>query len=301
MNNFKKIGLVVDEGADLPKEIIEKNQIEVVPFKLDWPEVKELPGENIYQKMREAEKRGMKTFGKTSQPSPKDFLDAFKRQFEKRFEKLICVTVTSKHSGTFNSAIQAKSFLDYNPPTTQKEKVFIVDSLNVSGGEGILVLKAIDLIKEEKKRIEEILKELEIFRSKIHLRAALKDPKWVEASGRISHLVAKLIKRLEKIGVRPLIGLKKGVIKVMGLKSKVKDVKEALFKELEEKTRELRAKKRKIKVVITHADNLNEAQKLKELIENNLAGVEIVFLNLVNSIVGTLAGPDALCLAWSEA
>jgi len=294
MNNFKKIGLIVDEGADLPEEIIKKEQIEVVPFKLDWPEVKELPGENIYQKMRETEKRGIKTFGKTSQPSPKDFLDAFKKQFEKRFEKLICITITSKHSGTFNSAIQTKSFLGQNG-------VFILDSLNISGGEGILVLKAIDLIKGGKKRIEEILKELEIFRSKIHLRAALKDPKWAEASGRISHLVAKLMRRLEKIGVRPLIGLKGGVIKAMGLKSGVKDAKEALFKELEEKTRKLRARKKKIIVVITHADNLVEAQKLKEIVENNLTGVEIVFLNLVNNFVGALAGPDALCLAWSEA
>jgi DegV family protein with EDD domain len=287
-----KIGLVIDEGADLPEEIIKKEQIEVVPFKLDWPEVKELPGENIYQKMREAEKRGIKTFGKTSQPSPKDFLDAFKRQFEKGFEKLVCITITSKHSGTFNSAIQAKSFLGRNG-------VFILDSLNVSGGEGILVLKAIDLIKGGEKRIEEILKELEIFRSKIQLRAALKDPKWAEASGRISHLAAKLMRRLEKIGVRPLIGLKEGVIKAMGLKSGVKDAKEALFKELEEKTRKLRAEKRKIIVAITHADNLVEAQKLKEIVEAKLAGVEVVFLNLINNFVGALAGLDALSLAWS--
>jgi len=308
MNNFKKIGLIVDEGADLPKEIIEKNQIEIVPFKLDWPEVKELPGENIYQKMEEAEKRGMKTFGKTSQPSPKDFLDAFKKQLE-RFEKLICITITSKHSGTFNSAIQAKSFLDSNPPTTlpasgwahKKEKVFIIDSLNLSGGEGILVLKAIDLIKGGKNKIEEILKDLEIFRPKIHLWFSLKDPKWAEASGRISHLIANLIRGMAKVGVYPLIGLKNGEIKLMGIKRGVRDVKEALFKELEEKTRKLRAQKRKIIVVITHADNLNEAQKLKEIIEAKLAGVEVVFLNLVNGIVGALAGPDALCLAWSEA
>jgi len=74
-----KIGLVVDEGADLPKEIIEKNQIATVPIKMDWPDVENLPGENTFQKMREAEKRGIKSFGKTSQPSPKDFLDSFKK------------------------------------------------------------------------------------------------------------------------------------------------------------------------------------------------------------------------------
>ena len=106
-----KIGLVIDEGADLTKEIIERYQIEVVPLKMEWPEIEDLPGENTFQKMREAEKRGIKSFGKTSQPSPKDFLDVLRRQFE-RFEELICITITSMHSGTYNSACQAKSFLE---------------------------------------------------------------------------------------------------------------------------------------------------------------------------------------------
>ena len=34
-----KIGLVIDEGADLTKEIIERYQIEVVPLKMEWPEI----------------------------------------------------------------------------------------------------------------------------------------------------------------------------------------------------------------------------------------------------------------------
>jgi len=152
-----KIGLVVDEGADLPREIIEKYQIAVVPVKMEWPDIENLPGENTFQKMREAEKRGIKSFGKTSQPSPKDFLDAFKRQLE-RFEKIICITITSKLSGTYNSANQAKNILG----PEGGERIFIVDTLNASCGEGLLDLKAIDLIEEEKD-VEEIVKELEKF------------------------------------------------------------------------------------------------------------------------------------------
>jgi len=62
---MNKIGLVVDERADLPQEIIEKYQMAVVPVKMDWPEIENLPGENTFQKMREAEKREIKSFGKT--------------------------------------------------------------------------------------------------------------------------------------------------------------------------------------------------------------------------------------------
>ena len=295
-NGVKKIGLVIDEGADLPKEIIERHQIDVISLKMDWSDIEGLPGENTFQKMRELEKRGIKSFGKTSQPSPKDFLDAFRRQFEK-FEELICITITSVHSGTYNSACQAKNFLE----PEKQEKVFILDSLNGSGGQGLLVLRAVDLIKEGDKKAEEIFKGLEVFRSKITLRGILKDPKWLEASGRISSTIANWVRRMEKLGLRPLIGIKKGTIKAVGIKAGARDIPTALFKEFEERTKKFRKENKKIRVVITHGDNLEMAQKLKELLKGNFKGTEVAFVNLIDNVLGVIVGPDALIMAWSEA
>lgn len=291
---MQKIGLIVDEAADLPKEIVEKYQIEVTPLKMDWPDLENFSGENTFQKMREAEKAGIKSFGKTSQPSPKDFLEIFKKQFAK-FEKIITITITSVHSGTYNSACQAKNFLE----AEKKEKVFVVDSLNGSAGLGLLVLKAVDLI-EGGQEIEEIVKELELFRPKIHLAAMVKDPKWLESSGRIPHFLASWVRRVGKIGLRPILGIKKGKIKAVGIKKGAKDIPNALFQELKEKTEKLREQGKKIRVAITHGDKLEEAQRLKEAIEKELNGVEVAFLNLIDNVLGVLVGPDALILAWSE-
>lgn len=291
---MNKIGLVVDEGADLPQEIIEKYQIEVVPLKMDWPDIENLAGENTFQKMREAEKREIRGFGKTSQPSPKDFLEAFKKKFE-RFEKILVITITSVHSGTYSCLYQTKNFLD----PERKDRVFIIDSLNGSAGMGLLVLKALDLIQEGKE-IEEIVKELESFRPKIHLAGMLKDPKWLEASGRISHFLANWIRRMEKIGLRPLIGIKNGKIKAVGIRKGAKDIPTALFQELKEKTEKLLNQGKKIRVAITHGDNLEEAQRLKEMIEKNQKNTEVAFLNLIDNVLGVLVGPDALILAWTE-
>jgi len=288
------ISLIIDEGTDLPKEFIEKNQFEPVPFKVDWPDVLNLPGENLYQKIREAERRGIKSFSKTSQPSPKDFLEVFTKQLEKS-EKIICITITSKLSGTYNSAIQAKNFLGEN-----QNRVFVFDSLNVSAGEGFQVLKAIDLIKKGEKTAEEIIKELEKMRPKIYLRVIFKDPKWIEASGRISHILANWVRRMQKLGVRPLLGVKKGIVTMVGIKIGAKDIPITLFKELEEKTRKLRKEGKKIKAAIIHTDNPKGVQKLKEMIESNLKEVEIIFTSLVNPVVGSIVGPDALALGWTE-
>lgn len=289
---MKKIGLVVDEGADLPEEIIKRCQIKVVHFKMDWPEIEKLPGENTFQKMREARKRNIKSFGKTSQPSPKNFLDAFREQLE-RFERVLCITITSKLSGTYNSAIQAKNFLT----SDKKDKIFILDSLNGSCGEGLLVLRAVDLI-EEGKQIEEIVKELEKVVPKIFLRAMLEDVKWLEASGRISSVSASLLRKMQKIGIRPMIGARKGVIVPIGIKGRVKDIPTALFGELEAKIKQAKRVSKGVKVAITHGDTPIAAQKLKEMIEKRFPGVEVAFVSLIDNVLGVLVGPNALALAW---
>ena len=288
------VGLVVDERADLPKEIIEKNQIATVPIKMDWPDIENLPGENTFQKMREAEKRGIKGFGKTSQPSPKDFLDSFKKQLEK-FDKILCLALTSKLSGTYNSAIQAKDLLE----PEQKERIFVVDTLNITCGEALLVLKAIDLINEGED-VEEIIKELEKLIPRVRLYGMLEEIKWLEASGRISHTLANWVRRMQKIGFRPIIGIKKGVIKAIGIKAGAKDIPTALFHQFEAKTKQFRNRGKKIRVAITHGDNFEGAQRLKELIEKNLKNTEVVFINLIDNVLGVLVGPDTLILAWCE-
>jgi DegV family protein with EDD domain len=291
----RRIGLVVDEGADLTQEIIEKYQIATVPIKADWPpEVENLPGETIFHKMREADKRGLKVFCKTSQPSPKDFLDPFKKELEK-YEKIICITITSKLSGTYNSAIQARSLLT----PEQQKRVFVVDSLNAICADGLFVLKAVDLIKEGKEA-ERIVQELNEFTQKVHLIAILKDPKWLEASGRISSTLANWIRKVAKIGIRPIIGIKKGVVKAKGIKTGVKDVPTAIYQELESQTRKSRKAGKKIRVAIMHCLDIKGAQKIKEMIEKELPDIEIAFLSSIDTVIGSIVGPGSLGLAWCE-
>ncbi len=122
---MRKIGIVTEEAADLPQKIIKKYKIGIVPVKLDWPEIENLPGESTFQKMRELERKGIKSFGKTSQPSPNDFLEHYKKQLEK-FAQVLCITISSKLSGSYNSALLARDFLD----KSKKKRVFVIDSLN---------------------------------------------------------------------------------------------------------------------------------------------------------------------------
>jgi len=290
---MKKIGLICDEGADLTEEIVKKEQIAIVAFQVDLQDLKELPGGNIYQKMREAQKRKIRAFIKTSQPSPKAFIDTFLKQFQK-FENLICITISSKLSGTFNSACQAKNFLEKK----LQEKIEIIDSLNGSAGETLLALKAIKLIKEGRS-FSEIIKKLREYVPKIKLIGMLKDPARLEASGRIPSFLANWIRGMQKLGIRPLLGVRKGKIIPIGIRKGAKDIPEALFKEFLVKTKKLREIGVKIEIVITHADDFKGAQKLKEKIESQFENIKIVLINIINEVVGGLVGPGTIILAWA--
>jgi DegV family protein with EDD domain len=289
-----KIGLVTEEGADLPEEIIKRHKIAVVPIKMHWPDVENLKGKNTFQKMREAEMLGVKSFGKTSQPSVREFLTAFERQLA-GFEKVIGIILTSKLSGTFNSALQARNFLK---PEDQK-RVFLIDSLNVTAGEAVLILRAIELIRNGKKA-EEIVGDLEEFIPCVRLLGIIADPKWLEASGRISPILAGWMKKASKIGVRPLIKIKKGVVCSGGIMTGASDIPSALFKKFEHEIKKSKMDDKKIRAVITHGDDPAGAARLKELMGSNTGNVEVAFSNIIDNVLGVLTGPDSMVLSWCE-
>jgi len=294
------IGIITEETTGLSEEIIKENRIEIVPCKVSWPEGENLPGENIYQKTREGEKVGIKIFPKTSQPSPKDYLSAFQKQLRNEvsgagFEKILCITLSSKLSGSFNSAYQAREMLK------EKERIFLFDSLNVAVGQALLVLKVIDLIKKGKE-IEEILKECQKSISKIHFYIFVEDPKWLEAGGRLSHSVANWVKSFQKMHLFPCLGIKNGVVKALGI-TKGKDICEALFRQIESKSKKLGhplcGYPKKIRVAISYTDNFEMAKNLEKEIKERLK-VEIPLITFLSPVVGAHLGPGSLVAAWTE-
>lgn len=291
---MKNIGIIAEETASLPQEIIDKHQMAFVPYLVDWPEGDNLPGENIFQKMREADKQGIQSLPKTSQPSPWTFKKIFEQELLKS-EDLLCITLSSKLSGGYNSALQARKMLS----DSDQPRVHIIDCFNVSAGEGLFNLRAVDLI-EQGKDIEEIVKEIKRFIHNVHLFGMVQDPKWLEAGGRMSHHLAVLVRQMAKIGMRPLLGVKEGVVTSVALKMQAKDLPTALFREFEKETKELREKGKKIRVAITHADNFQSAQELKELIKKNASDVEIAFISLIDPIIGVHVGPGTLICTWCE-
>jgi len=285
---MKNISLIVGDTCDLPQKIIQEKQMVVVPYIINWEEGLKINGENIYEKMRRSE-----TLPKTSQPSPLVFKNVFEKELAKANE-VFCITLSSKLSGGYNCACLAKKML----PLDDQKRIWIFDSYHVAGSEGLLNLRAAKLIQEGKtaKEIEDdLIKNI----PEIYLIGMIEDPKWLEGGGRISSTLASLIRQMAKVGFRPVLGIKEGEVKPIALKMKAKNIPEAIFKHFEKKTKAILQPKRRIQAAISYTDKNDEAQKLKELLENS-EGVEIIFENILNNVIGCHVGPGSLLLSWRE-
>ncbi|MFH0987281.1 MAG: DegV family protein, partial [Patescibacteria group bacterium] len=173
----KEIGIVADDVCSLPRKIIDENEIGIVNTKLSFPGRQEFPGENLYKTMERT-----KAYPKTSAPSPGDFIKVYKKSLEK-FKKIIVITLSSRLSGTYNSAFQAREFLAESF-SDNSSRIELIDSQQAVAGEGLLVLKAIDLI-ERGKSPKEIKNIIDNFKKDIKMIAFLKSTFWVEKIGRM--------------------------------------------------------------------------------------------------------------------
>lgn len=292
---MKPLSIIIGESASATPEIIEKYGFISVPFKVIWPEGENIPGENIFQKMRTISQTKITNGPKTSQPS----IGIYKKIFEetlKDSEKVLYICLSSKLSGAYNAAIQARKMMT---PETQS-KVFIFDSLNADCSETLLAIKAKELA-EKKLTIEDIIKQLEKDREEIKLFATLKTSAWLEAGGRINHALSIVIDQMQKIGMRPILMIKEGEIKPAMLKMQAKNPADALLKTLEDLTKEALIQGKTCRVILTHGDDKKEAENIKNEIESKYQGkIKIEFIGLSSPVIGAHIGPGALICCLTE-
>jgi hypothetical protein len=273
-----KIGIITEDVCSLPERMIRDFGIEIVKTKLYFPEWEKFPEKNLYQLMKET-----RATPKTSAPPPGEYLKAY-RKLASDSEKILVITVSSKLSACYNSAHQAREQFE------ESERIFIFDSWQAVAGQGLLVLKAVELIKGGKE-INEILRELEVLKRKIQFFAFLKTTYWAEKIGRVKKWQGIVFQILKALGIQPYLGIKNGVVKLTGFNLWTYDEFEAMFNQLKHQ-----AKKGKLKVGINYTDNVDFAMGLKEKVEKELNS-EVLFVSLVPPIVGANSGPGTLITA----
>ena len=197
------VKIIVDSASDITSNEAKSLGIELIPIEVRFKNEEYLDGVNLehktfYEKLIESDE-----LPKTSQINPYRFEELFEK-FTNNGDEVICITLSSKLSGTFNNA---KKVID-----KFKDKVYVVDSMNACAGERILCEYAIKLVNEGKSA-KEIYEELETVKLKINVIAVVDTLKYLKKGGRISPLVAFAG---EMFSIKPVIGVVKGEVKLLG-------------------------------------------------------------------------------------
>ena len=136
----KKVQIISDGSLDLSQELTKEKDIEVVPFYVSFDsetyqkEMVEVGVREFYQEMVDHPT----VFPKTSMPSVQDYVDVF-TPIVKAGEGVLCICITTKFSGSYNSAVNARNMLLEDYPDA---KIEVIDSTLNTVEEGIFVREA---------------------------------------------------------------------------------------------------------------------------------------------------------------
>lgn len=131
--------IISDSSCDIPADLLPKLNIGIVPYYATFDtinyhkELLDLTPEEFYDKVKEA-----KVFPKTSLPPIQDYIDVFE-PYLKEGKDIVCMCLTAKFSGSFQSANNAKQILLETYPDSRIE---VVDTISVTGTQGMLVYEA---------------------------------------------------------------------------------------------------------------------------------------------------------------
>ena len=271
---MNKIKLLVDGGCDLPENILEKYNIELVGLNVSFNDESyiagvEIDNETFYKKMSES-----KELPKTSCPSPDRFLEAYKGD-----EDVLIITVSSLLSGTYSSAKLAK---DMYEDKNSNKKIEVLDSMSGSIGQGLLAIKAAELINEGK-NLDEIVSILEKLKNDVIFYGTLETLENAIKGGRINPLAGKLINALN---FKAIIQVTEGVVKPI---DKARGVNNSLKKVLEYVESNIKNVDEKI-LVIAHAHCEDKASKIKYKFKD-------IIIAEIGPVMGTYTSQGAILIS----
>lgn len=268
--------LMTDSSADLPKDIIQRYDIDIVPLSVHFgdEEYTDLTSQEFYHKLSISEE-----LPSTSQVPPGRFIDAFSKELDKG-NTVICVTIGSKASGTFQSAVVAKEELN-------TENIILIDSNSLSLGTGYIVITIAKMLENNVPIDTIVEKAMELSSNKIEHIFCVDTLKYLKKGGRIKGAQAFIA---EALNIKPILRVEDATAipfsKVRGKKKVlhffVKHIKETIDLENNDF------------ITLGHAMDLETAKKLADAIREETGFEKDIILSDIGAIIGTHSGPGAV-------
>jgi len=281
-----KIALVTDSTCDIPADWLEKYEITVVPMTVIFGDEPFLDGRDIspvefYEKLLTDPRHPT-----TSQPTPADFVEAYKKATASGADEVLAILISSQMSGTYTSAVQAVEMFD--------KSVHVLDSRSNSMGLGWQVIAAARA-RENSGDLQAMMDAAEHVRSRAAYYIALDTIEYLAKGGRIGSAV-KFLDSVLKIKTLIYVNHETGTVgpgipsgSRMGV---LKNMYKEFFKHVDTS--------RPLHITVLHNHSEGDAQRIEEQVRKEFSPAEL-FTTIVTPVLGAHTGPRAVALCgYSE-
>jgi len=281
------IVIVTDSASDIDPKLREELGIVTVPLKVIFETQTYLDGIDLTSREFFAKLQQAETLPTTSQPSPLDFAETFKKIVEEHGKdvQIIAILLSASLSGTFQAGVIGKSMME------EETDITVIDSKGASFVHGIAAVEAARAAREGKTK-QQVLDLIERLLERTHVYFIVDTLTYLQRGGRIgkaSALVGSLL------NIKPILTLENGMVapfdKVRGTKKALSRVMEALKTDVGDGP---------VKTAILHSNVPEEAAAFLEQVKQEFQVTES-YLQEIGPVIGVHAGPGLLgCVMVKE-
>ena len=285
---MQKIRISTNSTADIPRELREELNIQVVPLTIingeeQYRDGYDLTPQEFYEILDKSA-----VLPSSSQATPVQFMELYEESWKQGYTHLIHTSINSKGSATFQSAVQAKSFFfEEHPEAEDSFRITLIDSLTYSMSYGWPVIAAARMVNEGKSA-EEITAYIQDWVAHARPMFIPLNLRCVKKSGRITPAAAFVG---DALGLKPLITFENGEAKIL---SKVRGEAKAI-KALVDTC--LKERKPGSPYQIVYGSNEAQREKLREAV-NAALDQPPEFEYPVGCVIGINTGPDMIGLIY---
>lgn len=286
MSTYK---IIADTSCDIPASLMAQKEITYVPFNVSFDqenyleELKDITPDEFYDKIN-----AEKLFPKTSLPSVQAYMDAME-PILKEGKDVLCICISAKFSGSFQSAVNAGNILSEDYPD---RKIKVVDSACATATEGMLVLEACRM-RDAGMDLNAVAEKLDALKETARIFVTVDSLEHLQKGGRIGKASAMAGTILN---IKPIIAMKDGELHP---ESKVRGSKKALKQIVDMTKANIGEEKDQYKIIFVRGEKEREATAIELANELRSEGYDVAEdVWTVGITIGSHIGPTpiAVCM-----
>jgi DegV family protein with EDD domain len=272
------VKIITDSLGDLPVEIINKLDIGIIPLHVLFGSESYRDGIDISSQQFYSRLVSSSVLPTTSVPSIGEIIEMFEK-YAGQTHEILMITVTHKLSGTYETALKAAEILK------TRVRIKVIDSLNIIMGQGLLVIKAAEMAKNNA-GLDEIIKSVQNNIARIESRMAFDTLEYLRRGGRIGAGQAFLGSILK---INPVLGLRDGEVYPLSReRSRIKAI-DSLY-------HWIMSYKKIEAIAVEDATTPDEADRLVERIKQKYDN-PVLYRSKVGAVIGAHSGPNVIAVS----